>query len=110
MLALTLGEAHVIGNADGVVTDGAIRSLAISERLLGTTVIVLIHRTDCRTMTFTDDDVRRSIAEDSGIRPPWSAEAFIDAQADVRQSLARDRGEPVPAAQWRRARVRLRGG
>ena len=93
-LGLTEGDAHVIRNAGGVVTDDAIRSLAISQRLLGTEEIILIHHTGCGMLTFTDDDFKRSIEEDTGIRPEWAAEAFGDLDADVRQSIARIKASP----------------
>ena len=93
-LGLTEGDAHVIRNAGGVVTDDAIRSLAISQRLLGTEEIILIHHTGCGMLTFTDDDFKRSIEEDTGIRPEWAAEAFPDVDADVRQSIARIKASP----------------
>ena len=93
-LGLEEGDAHVIRNAGGVVTDDAIRSLAISQRLLGTEEIVLIHHTGCGMLTFTDDDFKRSIEEDTGIRPEWAAEAFPDLDADVRQSIARIKASP----------------
>lgn len=89
LLGLRDGEAHVIRNAGGVVTDDVIRSLAISQRLLGTSEIILIHHTDCGMLTFTDDDFKRSIQEETGIRPPWAPEAFPDVADDVRQSLRR---------------------
>jgi carbonic anhydrase len=76
LLGIEEGEAHVIRNAGGVVTDDAIRSLAISQRLLGTTEIILIHHTDCGMLTFTDDDFKRAIQDETGVKPPWSAEAF----------------------------------
>jgi carbonic anhydrase len=94
LLGLTEGEAHVIRNAGGVVTDDAIRSLAISQRLLGTTEIILIHHTDCGMLTFADDAFRADIQADTGIRPPWAAEAFGDVEADVRQSMARVEASP----------------
>jgi len=94
ILGMAGGEAHVIRNAGGVVTDDAIRSLAISQRLLGTREIVLIHHTDCGMLTFTDDDFKASIEADTGIRPPWAAEAFGDLDADVRQSIARIKASP----------------
>ncbi|MBS2079611.1 beta-class carbonic anhydrase, partial [Mycobacterium tuberculosis] len=75
LLGLNEGEAHVIRNAGGVVTDDVIRSLAISQRLLGTREIILIHHTDCGMLTFTDDDFKRSIQEETGVKPPWAAEA-----------------------------------
>lgn len=79
----------MIRNAGGVVTDDAIRSLAISQRLLGTEEIILIHHSDCGMLTFKDDDFRRQIQEDTGIKPEWAAEAFDDLEEDVRQSIAR---------------------
>jgi carbonic anhydrase len=94
MLGLHEGDAHVIRNAGGVVTDDEIRSLAISQRLLGTEEIILIHHTDCGMLTFTDDDFKHSIEEETGIKPPWSAESFRDLDADVRQSIARIQGSP----------------
>lgn len=94
ILGLNEGEAHVIRNAGGVVTEDEIRSLAISQRLLGTTEIVLIHHTDCGMVTFTDDGFKKSIEEDTGLRPTWAAEAFPDADADVRQSIARIKANP----------------
>ena len=93
-LGLTEGDAHVIRNAGGVVTDDAIRSLAISQRLLGTEEIILIHHTGCGMLTFTDDDFRSAIEKDTGIRPPWSPESFPDLDADVRQSIARIKASP----------------
>ncbi|HEY2203233.1 MAG TPA: carbonic anhydrase [Pseudonocardia sp.] len=89
ILGLQEGEAHVIRNAGGVVTDDEIRSLAISQRLLGTEEIILIHHTDCGMLTFTDDEFKQSIQDDTGIKPAWSAEAFGDLETDVRQSIAR---------------------
>ena len=86
-LGLDEGEAHVIRNAGGVVTDDEIRSLAISQRLLGTTEIVLIHHTDCGMLTFTDEDFRASIEQDTGVRPDWHSEAFPDLEGDVRTCL-----------------------
>ncbi|HEX8974919.1 MAG TPA: carbonic anhydrase [Solirubrobacteraceae bacterium] len=94
LLGLGNGDAHVIRNAGGVVTDDAIRSLAISQRLLGTEEIVLIHHTGCGMLTFTDDSFRAEIEQDTGIRPAWAAEAFGDLDADVRQSIARVRASP----------------
>ncbi len=89
ILGLTEGDAHVIRNAGGVVTDDAIRSLAISQRLLGTEEIILIHHTDCGMLTFTDDEFKAAIEKDTGIRPTWAPEAFPDLDGDVRQSIAR---------------------
>jgi carbonic anhydrase len=94
ILGLQEGDAHVIRNAGGVVTDDEIRSLAISQRLLGTEEIVLIHHTDCGMLTFTDDDFKRSVQEDTGIKPEWAAEAFDDLDTDVRQSIARIKASP----------------
>ncbi len=94
ILGLAEGEAHVIRNAGGVVTDDEIRSLAISQRLLGTREILLIHHTDCGMLTFTDDEFKASIQEDTGIKPPWAAEAFTDLDEDVRQSIARIKASP----------------
>jgi carbonic anhydrase len=94
ILGLQEGDAHVIRNAGGVVTDDAIRSLAISQRLLGTQEIILIHHTDCGMLTFTDDGFKQSIQDDVGIKPEWAAEAFNDLDADVRQSIARIKASP----------------
>ena len=94
LLGLAEGDAHVIRNAGGVITDDAIRSLAISQRLLGTEEIILIHHTDCGMLTFSDDDFRRSIQEDVGVKPSWSAEAFPSLDEDVRQSIARIESSP----------------
>ena len=94
VLGLDEGDAHVVRNAGGVVTDDTIRSLAISQRLLGTEEIILIHHTDCGMLTFTDDDFRNSIQEDTGIKPEWAAEAFSDLEGDVRQSIARIKASP----------------
>src|SRR5881396_1422248 len=98
ILGLIEGDAHVIRNAGGVATDDAIRSLAISQRLLGTNEIVLIHHTDCGMLTFHDDEVKAQIEADTGIRPPFALEAFGDVDADVRQSIARIKASPfVPS-------------
>ncbi|MES9521938.1 beta-class carbonic anhydrase [Streptomyces capoamus] len=94
ILGLNDGEAHVIRNAGGVVTQDEIRSLAISQRLLGTEEIILIHHTDCGMLTFTDDGFRDAVQKDTGIRPPWAAEAFPDLEEDVRQSVARIKADP----------------
>jgi carbonic anhydrase len=94
LLGLDDGDAHVIRNAGGVVSDDVIRSLAISQRLLGTEEIVLIHHTDCGMLTFTDDEFKASIEKDTGIRPEWAAEAFPDLDGDVRQSIARIKASP----------------
>ncbi len=93
-LGLQEGDAHVIRNAGGVVTDDAIRSLAISQRLLGTKEIILIHHTDCGMLTFSDDEVKAQIEQDTGIRPPFALESFADVDADVRQSIARITASP----------------
>ncbi|HSV66524.1 MAG TPA: carbonic anhydrase [Mycobacteriales bacterium] len=94
ILGLREGEAHVIRNAGGVITDDEIRSLAISQRLLGTTEILLIHHTDCGMLTFTDDEFKRSIQDETGIKPEWAVEAFPDLEEDVRQSIARIKASP----------------
>ena len=94
LLGLNEGDAHVIRNAGGVITDDEIRSLAISRRLLGTEEIVLIHHTDCGMLTFTDDEFKRGIQDEIGIKPEWAAEAFTDVDDDVRQSLARVHASP----------------
>ena len=93
-LGLEGGEAHVIRNAGGVVTDDEIRSLTISQRLLGTTSIILIHHTDCGMLTFTDDQFKAAIQQEVGIKPAWAAEAFSDLDEDVRQSIARIKASP----------------
>jgi len=94
VLGLRDGEAHVIRNAGGVVTEDAVRSLALSQRLLGTTEIVLLHHTGCAMLTFTDDEVKAAIEAEVGIRPPFALEAFCDLDDDVRQSIARIRASP----------------
>jgi carbonic anhydrase len=93
-LGLSEGDAHIIRNAGGVVTEDEIRSLAISQRLLGTTEIILIHHTDCGMLTFTDEEFKRQIQDDIGIKPAWSPEAFSDLDEDVRQSIARIKASP----------------
>ena len=93
-LGLDEGDAHVIRNAGGVVTDDAIRSLAISQRLLGTTEIILIHHADCGMLTFSDDEVKDQIERDTGIRPPFAMESFRDLDSAVRQSMARIAASP----------------
>ena len=95
ILGLSEGDSHVIRNAGGVVTDDVIRSLAISQRLLGTTEIVLIHHTGCGMLTFTDDELRGSIEADTGVRPDWAAEAFTDVDQDLVQSIRRIRADPA---------------
>jgi carbonic anhydrase len=94
MLGLREGDAHVIRNAGGVVTDDVIRSLLISQRLLGTREIVLVHHTDCGMLTFHDDEVKAAVEEDTGLRPPFALEAFGDLDQDVRQSIARIKASP----------------
>lgn len=94
LLGLEEGDAHLISNAGGVITDDEIRSLAISQRLLGTEEIVLIHHTDCGMLTFTDDAFKAAIQADTGIKPEWAAESFSDVDEDVRQSLARVHASP----------------
>ncbi|MEV0071061.1 carbonic anhydrase [Amycolatopsis sp. NPDC050768] len=100
ILGLNEGEAHVIRNAGGVITEDEIRSLAISQRLLGTEEIILIHHTDCGMLTFTDDQFKKSIQDDTGVKPAWAAEAFADLDTDVRQSITRIENSPfIPKKQ-----------
>ena len=94
ILGLQEGDAHVIRNAGGAATDDAIRSLAISQRLLGTKEIVLIHHTDCGMLTFHDDDIKYKIEQETGIRPAFAFEAFSDLDKDVKQSIARIKASP----------------
>jgi carbonic anhydrase len=94
LLGLGEGDAHVIRNAGGVITADQLRSLAISQRLLGTTEIILIHHTDCGMLTFTDDGFKAGIEQETGIKPAWSAEAFSDLDSDVRQSVRRIQADP----------------
>ncbi|WP_026535910.1 beta-class carbonic anhydrase [Arthrobacter sp. H14] len=94
LLGLNEGDAHVIRNAGGVITEDGIRSLAISQRLLGTNEIILIHHTDCGMLTFTDDDFKAQIEADTGLRPGWAPESFKDSAEDVKQSLARITANP----------------
>src|ERR671912_1168363 len=94
MLGLQEGDAHVIRNAGGVITDDEIRSLAISQRLLGTHEIILIHHTDCGMLTFSDDELKQQIQEDVGMKPHFSMESFSDLEEDVRQSIARVQNSP----------------
>jgi len=94
LLGLREGDAHVIRNAGGVITDDEIRSLSISQRLLGTEEIMLIHHTDCGMLTFSDDQFRREVEDETGIKPDWPAEAFDDLDRDVRQSIARIKASP----------------
>jgi carbonic anhydrase len=93
LLGLSEGDAHVIRNAGGIVTQDELRSLAISQRLLGTTEIVLIHHTDCGMLTFTDDEFRQGIEKETGIKPTWAAEAFSDVDEDVKQNIGRIKAE-----------------
>jgi len=94
VLGLTEGDAHVIRNAGGVVTDDTIRSLAISQHLLGTEEIVLIHHTGCGMLTFTDEDFKKKLEESSGERPAWPVHTFADLDTDVRESIARIQASP----------------
>jgi carbonic anhydrase len=94
LLGLQEGDAHVICNAGGVVTHDEIRSLSISQRLLGTEEIILIHHTDCGMLTFTDDAFKADVQAETGIKPEWAAEAFPDLDEDVRQSIARIKASP----------------
>lgn len=94
ILGLAEGDAHVIRNAGGVVTADVRRSLAISQRLLGTREIILIHHTDCGMVTFTDDDFKRRIQDEVGIKPDWAAETFTDLDEDVIQSINRIKADP----------------
>ena len=97
LLGLEEGQAHVIRNAGGVVTEDVIRSLAISQRLLGTNEVILVHHTDCGMLTFTDDQVKADIETDTGLRPHFALEAFSDLERDVRQSIARIKASPFVA-------------
>jgi carbonic anhydrase len=94
LLGLNEGEAHVIRNAGGVVTDDEIRSLSISQRLLGTKEIILIHHTDCGMLTFTDDEFKKGIQDETGLKPQWAPESFTDPDTDVRQSINRIKASP----------------
>jgi carbonic anhydrase len=94
LLKLVEGDAHVIRNAGGVVTEDVIRSLTISQRLLGTREIMLIHHTDCGMLTFTDDGLKQQILEETGLKPSFAMEAFKEIDADVRQSMARVHASP----------------
>jgi carbonic anhydrase len=94
ILGLEEGDAHVIRNAGGVVTDDVIRSLVISQRLLGTEEIILIHHADCGMLTFTDDEVKAQIQQDVGIKPAFPLEAFPNLEEDVRQSIRRIKASP----------------
>jgi carbonic anhydrase len=94
MLGLEIGDAHIIRNAGGVVTDDVIRSLTISQRKLDTREIILIHHSNCGALTFTDDELRNELLEETGMKPMWSPESFVDLDADLRQSIARLRQSP----------------
>jgi len=94
LFGLEEGDAHVIRNAGGVVTDDEIRSLAISQRLLGTEEIMLVHHTDCGMLTFTDEEFEKALEEDTGEKPAWTAESFPDVDENVRQSIARVTDSP----------------
>ncbi|MGH2987578.1 MAG: beta-class carbonic anhydrase [Solirubrobacterales bacterium] len=94
LLGLSEGDAHVIRNAGGVVSEDAIRSLAISQNLLGTEEIVLIHHTDCGMLTFTDDELAERLEGETGQRPEWRALAFSDLEQDVREGIERIRSSP----------------
>jgi carbonic anhydrase len=94
LLGLEEGQAHVIRNAGGVVTEDVIRSLAISQRLLGTSEVILVHHTDCGMLTFTDDQVKADIEADTGLRPHFALEAFSELERDIRQSIARIKASP----------------
>ena len=94
ILGLEEGDAHVIRNAGGVITDDEIRSLTISQRLLGTREIILIHHTDCGILTFSDDELKQQIQEEVGMKPHFSMESFSDLEEDVRQSIKRIQANP----------------
>ena len=94
MLGLELGDAHVIRNAGGVITDDEIRSLLISQRLLGTTEVILIHHTGCGMLTFSDDEVADQIESDTGVRPPFPLESFPDLEGNVRDSMEKIKTSP----------------
>ena len=94
ILGLSNGEAHIIRNAGGVVTDDVIRSLAISQRKLGTREVIVINHTQCGMLTFTDDEFRENLRTETGMKPPWSPESFSDLDAEVRNSLNRISSSP----------------
>jgi carbonic anhydrase len=94
ILGLEEGDAHVIRNAGGVITDDEVRSLTISQRLLGTREVILIHHTDCGMLTFSDDELKQQIHEEVGMKPHFSMESFSDLEDDVRQSVARIKASP----------------
>jgi carbonic anhydrase len=93
-LGLSVGDAHVMRNAGGVVTDDMIRSLVISQRLLGTREVILIHHTDCGMLKFTEDEMKDAIEADAGLRPTWATEAFASPDRSIRNSIARLRTSP----------------
>ncbi len=94
MFGLRTGDSHLIRNAGGIVTDDVIRSLAISQRKLGTRSVVLVHHTNCGMQTFTDDELRNELLAETGYKPAWSPESFVDLDEDVRQSLRRVLASP----------------
>jgi len=94
ILGIKVGEAHVIRNAGGLATEDAIRSLVISQRLLGTEEIILIHHTDCGMLTFKDDDLKKKIEKETGIRPTFAFEAFLSLDEDVLRQIARIKASP----------------
>jgi carbonic anhydrase len=93
-LGLRNGDAHVLRNAGGVITDDVIRSLAVSQRLLGTREVMLVHHTDCGMQTLTDDGFRRELQEASGVAPAFAIESFTDVDANLSQSILRVRRSP----------------
>jgi carbonic anhydrase len=100
ILGLRWGDAHVLRNAGGVVTEDTVRSLMISQRLLGTSEIILIHHTDCGMLRFRDDELKDEVESETGVRPPFATEAFTDLDADVRESIARIQDSPfIPRTQ-----------
>jgi carbonic anhydrase len=94
ILGLEIGDAHVIRNAGGVITDDEIRSLAISQHLLGTEEIMLIHHTDCGMLTFNDEEFKERMEEATGQRPAWPVHSFSDLEQDVRDSIATIKDSP----------------
>ena len=110
LFGLEVGDAHVIRNAGGVITEDEIRSLAISQRKLGTEEIILVHHTDCGMLTFTDDEFRQQIQEETGIKPQWPAESFTDLEEDLKPVDAPDQDQPLHPQHRQRAGLRLRGG
>jgi carbonic anhydrase len=94
LFGLAIGDAHIIRNAGGIVTDDVLRSLVLSQRVLRTREIILVHHTDCGMLTFTEDELRNELLQETGVKPPWSAETFTDLDADVRSSMQRIRTSP----------------